>query len=262
MILDTIFEERRKQLEREKESCSLSTIMSKLKDVDREGNLFLKTLKNTKELFIIGEIKKASPSKGDIAPNIDVEKIARQYHEAQVQAISVLTEERYFKGSSQNIVKARLQTDKPILRKDFIFDPYQIYEAKTIGADCVLLIVAMLNPKELKDLISVAQSIQIDTLVEVHDEEEAKIAQEVGAKIIGINNRNLKDFTVDIRNTEKVMKVIEKDNYIISESGIHTREHIRYIESIGANGALIGESLMIAENIPTKVKELRGYDRG
>lgn len=233
-----------------------------MKKSNRPNNAFLNILKKTDRLFMIGEIKKASPSKGDIAPNIDVEAVADVYNVAEIDAISVLTEERYFKGSAKDLISVRKRTDKPILRKDFIFDPYQIYEAKAIGADCVLLIVAMLSEDRLRELIDVATSINIDTLVEVHDEYEAEIAQRVNAKIIGINNRNLKDFTVDIKNTQRVKSVISKDCFVISESGIHKREDIEYLESIGVDGVLIGESIVSSKDIVKKVRELRGYGRG
>lgn len=260
MILDTILEQRKKQLQNEQSKISLFDMIEKAKKTQKEKNAFYKALSNSKELFIISEIKKASPSKGIIAEDFDPVQIAKAYDKAEVQALSVLTEEAYFKGSSQYLMQAREQTSKPILRKDFIFDPYQIYEARAIGSDCILLIVAMLSADELKSLIEVAQSIDMDVLVEVHDEQEALIAVEAGAKIIGINNRNLKDFTVDLKTTEKVKKVLPQDCYVISESGIHTREDFAYLESLGVHGVLIGESLMRAPNIEKKVLQLRGKD--
>ena len=256
MILDKILIQRKIQLQREKESLSLGQL---LKDAeDRKPPSFLEAIASYKELSIIAEIKKASPSKGVIKEDFDPIEIAKAYQEAEIQAISILTEEYYFQGSTTYLKQAKEYTDKPILRKDFIFDPYQIYEAKAIGASCVLLIVAMLQPKELKELMKLTEEIGLDALVEVHDEEEVKIAVDAGAKIIGINNRNLKTFSIDIHNTEKVMKYIPKETILIGESGIHTAEDFAYLKSLGVHGALIGESLMRAESISDKVNELRG----
>lgn len=203
---------------------------------------FKKSLKE-REFSIIAEIKKASPSKGIIAEDFNPVKIAKLYETLPIAAISVLTEKKFFMGHEDYINKVREVTTKPILRKDFIVDTYQLYESKYIGANAVLLICAVLG-EELSKFYNLAKNLGLDILVEVHNEGELNIAKECGAEIIGINNRNLKDFTVDLGTTERLMKYVDKGKIVISESGIKGNGDIKYLKSLGVKGALIGESFM------------------
>lgn len=199
-------------------------------------------------LTIIGEAKKASPSKGIIRENFDIEEVIKNYDRDEVKAISVLTEENYFKGSIENIKAARKYTKKPILRKDFIMDLYELYESKFYLADAVLLIASVLKERLLEFNLK-AKELGLETLIEVHDEKEIELAIKAEGKIIGVNNRNLKDFSVDIKNTERLKKYIPKDKIIVSESGISSKEDIEYMRSINVDAVLIGEYFMRGNKI-------------
>jgi indole-3-glycerol phosphate synthase len=194
----------------------------------------------------IGEVKKASPSAGLIAENFDPVQTALVYHEAGADCISVLTDEKFFQGHLDYLALIRRKVPRPILRKDFTIDEVQIYQAALAGADAVLLIVAILTDGELKRFKAVAEGIGIDCLIEVHDETELGRALNTGADFIGINNRNLATFEVDLKVTERLAPKIPGDRLIVSESGIRTTEDIRRVIGAGAHGALIGESLMRA----------------
>lgn len=194
-------------------------------------------------LSIIGEIKKASPSKGLIKADFRPIELAKEYEKA-VDAISVLTEEDYFMGHESYLRDVSANVNLPTLYKDFVIDPHQIYHAKSIGASCVLLIVAILSDKQLEDYLTIAESIGLDALVETHTKQEIKRAVKVGAKIIGINNRNLKTFHTDIKMTMKLRKYVPDDKIIISESGIFTPEDIKVLKKAKINGVLVGESFM------------------
>jgi indole-3-glycerol phosphate synthase len=192
---------------------------------------------------IIAEVKRASPSKGDILPGLDPAAVARDYVAAGAAAISVLTD-RHFKGSLDDLRAVRAAVDIPLLRKDFIFDPYQLYEARAAGADCVLLIAAMLQEGELRSLASLARELQMAALIEVHDAAEFTLARKVDADLIGINNRDLHTFKTDIATTETLLAGYDGDALIVSESGIETAADIRRLQAAGARGFLIGESLL------------------
>jgi len=192
---------------------------------------------------IIAEVKRASPSKGDILPGLDPAAVARDYLAAGAAAISVLTD-RYFKGSLDDLRAVRATVDLPLLRKDFIFDPYQLYEARAAGADCVLLIAAMLQEGELRSLASLARELGMAALIEVHDAPELTLAKKVDAELIGINNRDLHSFKTDIATTEMLLASYRGDAFIVSESGIETAADINRLHAAGARGFLIGESLL------------------
>ncbi|HEY8891807.1 MAG TPA: indole-3-glycerol phosphate synthase TrpC [Clostridium sp.] len=194
-------------------------------------------------LSIIAEVKKASPSKGLIDPNFDPIKTALNYEKYGVDAISVLTEKKYFLGDDKNIRLVKEKTSKPILRKDFIIDKYQIYQSHFLGSDAILLITSVLKDK-LKSYFELATSLGLHCLVEVHNRVEIELALECGSKIIGINNRDLNNFNVDIHTTESLMKYIPKDKIIVSESGISSISDVKYLKSIEVNAVLIGESFM------------------
>jgi indole-3-glycerol phosphate synthase len=259
MILDKIVEQKKVQLESEMRNMSIEGWKQRMK---RPGlhrpQSFYEAVKGTAGLSIIAEVKKASPSRGVIRESFQPLEIAREYAECNVQAISVLTEKAYFQGDDDYLVRIRQAVPVPILRKDFIIDLWQVYQSRCLGADAVLLIVSLLSDEELRKFQIVAGILGMDCLVEVHDRAELERALETGAKIIGINNRNLNTFAVDIRNTEKLMNYIPHDRAIVSESGIRTPEDMKYLTELGVDAVLIGETLMRAESIKGKLNELRG----
>lgn len=240
MILDDIVAYKTKQIEEEKRELPLKEFENKVQDIITRD---FKAALNKPGINIISEIKKASPSKGIIKPDFDPVAIAKVYEEISIDAISVLTEKKFFMGSDEYIAQVKGVTSKPILRKDFIVDEYQIFQAKNIGADAILLIVAVLG-KKLKSFYKLAKELGFNCLIEVHSREELEIALEAEGEIIGVNNRDLRDFTVDLKTTEKFMKYIPKEITIVSESGIKTPEDILYLKSIGVNAVLIGETFM------------------
>lgn len=208
---------------------------------------------------LIAEVKKASPSKGIICQNFNPVAIARDYAKGGAAAISVLTEEKYFMGSLNNLLEIRETLGgncPPLLRKDFIFDPYQLYEARAYGADCVLLIAAILSVTELASLISLSHQLELDCLVEVHNEAELETALAAGANIIGINNRNLKNFTVNLAVTKRLRPLIPSGHIVVSESGIKTKQDMERLNQINVNAALVGEALVSAADIPARIREL------
>ena len=209
---------------------------------------------------IIAEVKKASPSKGVIREDFDPVAIAREYASHGASAISVLTEERFFQGSLRTLEQIRSAVTEPLLRKDFIIDPYQLWEAKSYGADAVLLIAALLDPSLLRDLAAEAAALSLDVLVEVHNEEELRAAIESGAPLLGINNRDLRTFEVSLATTELLAPLIPKGMPVICESGIDSLEQIRRVERCGIHVFLIGESLMRAPHPGKKLRELLEKD--
>jgi indole-3-glycerol phosphate synthase len=205
---------------------------------------------------VIAEIKKASPSKGVIREHFIPAEIAASYEKAGAACLSVLTDVDFFQGSDLYLQQARAETQLPVIRKDFIVDPYQVYEAKAIGADCILLIVAALSPEDLKALNDLALSIGLDVLVEVHNAEELAIALELPNKLIGINNRNLHTFEVSLAHTYELLADIPEDKIVVTESGIFTQADVKAMQSKGVNSFLVGESFMRAEDPGAKLKEV------
>ena len=205
---------------------------------------------------VIAEIKRGSPSKGIICEKFDPVKIARAYEEGGAACLSVLTDERFFFGHLDFLQRVAEAVSLPLLRKDFILDSYQIYQARAFGADAILLIVAALPKGKLNDLALEAGSLDLDVLVEVHDEAEMDVAQEIGAELIGINNRNLKTFHTDLAVTERLLPLIPANRFVVSESGIRSREDIERLLRAGAQGFLVGESLMREEDIGKKLAAL------
>lgn len=213
-------------------------------------------IENKNSLALIAEIKKASPSKGLIRQNFDLEEIARAYAGFPADAISVLTDREYFQGDKSYIGKVKKITEIPVLRKDFIIDERQIIESYNLGADIILLIVAMLSAAELKKMILKGKSLGMDVLVEAHDEKEIETALQCGADIVGINNRNLKTFHVDINNALRLVKYIPSNVIKVAESGIYNSEDIKKVEQAGYEAVLIGEAFMSHENLYEKYKAL------
>lgn len=214
------------------------------------------------DISFICECKKASPSKGVIAENFPYIDIAKDYERAGADCISVLTEPEWFLGSSEYLREIAEEVGTPCLRKDFTIDEYMIYEAKILGAKAVLLICSILTQEQVKNYIKICDSLGISALVEAHSDTEVKIAVDSGARIIGVNNRNLKDFSVDTDNSRKLRELVPKDIIFVSESGIKTPEDINILREIGADAVLIGETLMLAEDKKSKLDELRGLKSG
>lgn len=208
-------------------------------------------------LSIIGEVKKASPSRGLIKPDFNPVEIAKEYN-GVVDAISVLTEEDFFQGSPNYLEDIHKEVKLPLLRKDFVISPLQVFEARELGASTILLIAAILNDKRvLKEYITLARGVGFEPLVETHNEAELELALSADANIIGINNRNLWDFTEDIYNTVRLRELVPKDKIVISESSIHTAEDIKILSQANVNAVLVGESFMRSGNIAEKAKEFR-----
>lgn len=208
-------------------------------------------------MSFICECKKASPSKGLIEPDFRYLEIAREYEAAGADCISVLTEPKWFLGSDEYLKEIAKTVSIPCIRKDFTVDEYQIYQAKTLGAAAVLLICSILSEEQLGEYIKICDSLGISALVEIHDEKEAGMAVRADARIIGVNNRNLKDFTVDTANSKKLRDLIPDDIIFVSESGVKSTDDIRVIREIGADAVLIGETLMRADDKKAKLDELR-----
>jgi len=222
----------------------------------RRYEVFKKAISKKGQINLIAEVKKASPSAGLIREDFNATKIAGIYLENKAAAISVLTEEKYFLGKFAYLAQISENCPVPVLMKDFIIHEYQIYEGLFYGASAVLLIVAMLSDDQLKDLLYVAQSLGLDALVEVHDEDEIERAILAGAEIIGVNNRNLQTLNVDINNCLDLIPKIPEGMVIVAESGLKTHEDIRKVEDAGAHAVLIGEIFMRSPDIGTKVKEV------
>ena len=211
------------------------------------------------DIKVIAEVKKASPSRGVIVHDFDPVRVARIYADNRAAAISVLTEEKYFQGNLEYLrdIKKVLGSDRlPLLRKDFIFDPYQIYQSRAYGADSLLLIVAILNPGKLQELLGISHELDMSCLVEVHNESEVEVALSSEARIIGINNRDLNTFKVDFAVTERLRPLIPPDCIVVSESGIKDRNDIDKCRQLGIDAVLIGESLISATDIAARMKEL------
>ncbi|OGI01949.1 MAG: hypothetical protein A2Y25_02985 [Candidatus Melainabacteria bacterium GWF2_37_15] len=222
----------------------------------QQARSFYKVLQAGK-FALIAEVKKASPSKGIIREDFNHIEIAQAYAKAGAAAISVLTDEKFFKGNVQYLKDIRAITDLPILRKDFIIDEFQVYETKIIGADIILLIVAALDKAQIKDYYDLSRELGLEVLVEVHDRKEFDTAVELGANIIGINNRDLKTFEVNLQNTVNIIKEgIPEGVFVISESGIQDNGDVKFLKENGVSGILVGEALMREKNIETAVLNL------
>ncbi|RCX12961.1 indole-3-glycerol phosphate synthase [Anaerobacterium chartisolvens] len=258
MILDKIIDNKKIQLEAEMKQLTIEGWKQRLKRPGMHAvRDFFGAIKKEGQISIIAEVKKASPSKGIIKESFEPVEIAKEYCSSGVQAISVLTEKNFFMGDDDYLVRIRQTIPTPLLRKDFIIDLWQVYQARCLGADAILLIAAVLDDERLKKFQVVAGILGMQCLVEVHDREELERAIESGASIIGINNRNLKTFEVDLKTTESLMNYIPHDRAVVSESGIRTREDMRYLKELGVDAVLIGETFMRADSISEKINELR-----
>jgi indole-3-glycerol phosphate synthase len=208
------------------------------------------------KINLICEIKRASPSSGLICREFNPKKIARSYEKSGAAAISVLTEDKYFQGDILHLFSVKQSVNIPVLRKDFIIDEYQLYESRAFGADAVLLIASLLDVEEIVKFIKISKNMGMETLVEVHYEEDLEKVLSTPAEVIGINNRNLRDFSVDLNVTKNLMKKIPQEKIVVSESGIKRREDVLLLKNTGINGILIGQVLLESEDIGKKLEEL------
>ena len=241
----------------EKQKISLEEIKESAFSMPKGNFAFEKALKKNDIAFIC-ECKKASPSKGIIAENFPYLEIAKEYEQAGADCISVLTEPSRFLGKDEYLQEIANAVKIPCLRKDFTVDEYMIYQAKLLGASAVLLICSILDKSQIKEYISMCDTLGLSALVEVHDETEMQTALQSGARIIGVNNRNLKDFSVDTDNSRKLRELVPNDIIFVSESGVKTPEDVQKLRDIGANAVLIGETLMRAENKRDMLAKLKG----
>lgn len=259
MFLQQILGYKKIKIEEDKKRVPADELFRQIDQANKPMNATERLL--SEEMDIIAEVKKASPSKGLIKEDFDPIEIAKEYEKNNVSAISVLTEDKFFQGRNEYLRQIRKAVSIPVLRKDFIIDPYQIIESRVLGADIILLIAAILKEEEIIEFSRIARELDLQILMEIHEESEIERALKGEPDIIGINNRDLKSFHTDIKNTEALIKLLPKNKPIISESGIDTKEDMSYLKNIGAKGVLIGESLMRSDSITEKIKELRSYDR-
>ncbi|MBN1871417.1 MAG: indole-3-glycerol phosphate synthase TrpC [Candidatus Omnitrophica bacterium] len=258
MILNKIIEEKKKEIDGKKAQTPIAAVIDeadRLKS-ERKHNFFKHSISKPHKIHLIAEVKKASPSAGVIRRDFDPLKIASIYEANGASAISVLTDEKFFKGSLSHLEAIKKNVSVPVLRKEFVIDEYQIYESVCAGADALLLIADLLSPEELKRFLAICESYSMDALVEIHSEEDAEKAMNTGCAIIGINNRNLHSLKVDVKTTPRLLKMISEDKIIVSESGIHDRKDIQYLLSLGINAVLIGEALMASDDIGSKIRDL------
>jgi indole-3-glycerol phosphate synthase len=253
-ILDKILATKKREVERDKQKVKLSCLMECI--ARRQVPLDFAAALKGEGIKLIAEVKKASPSKGVLRPYFDPMALAKTYADSGAAAISVLTDAEYFQGSPEHLAAIRQTVSLPLLRKDFIYDEYQIYESAAYGADALLLITTILEPKQLAKMLTISLKLGLGCLVEVHDKDELTIALDSGAEIIGINNRNLKTFEIDVNTTRRLRPMVPENNIVVSESGISRREDIKKLEEWGVDAVLIGEALVSARNIPKKIREL------
>ncbi len=256
-ILDQLAAYAKQRVTESKKKLSLETLKSQALTLPKGSFAFESALQKEGISFIC-ECKKASPSKGLIAPDFPYLQIAKEYEAAGADCISVLTEPKWFLGSDEYLKEIAQAVSIPCLRKDFTVDEYMIYETKLLGASAVLLICSILTEKQLRDSIGICDTLGLSALVEAHDEREVQVALNVGARIIGVNNRNLKDFSVDTDNSRRLRELIPQEVLFVSESGVKSAEDVAKLREIGADAVLIGETLMKAADKKVKLAELRG----
>ena len=260
MILNTILEHKRTEVAARKANVPIFDLASRAKDAPPARD-FVGSLQRAADGLpaVIAEVKKASPSRGLIRAEFDPEAIAHAYESAGAAAVSVLTDERFFQGSLEHLSLVKKTVELPVLRKDFIIDEYQLWEARAAGADAVLLIVAALNGELLRKLVAEAQHVGLQSLVEVHDRHELDLALDVGARAVGINNRNLQTFEVSLETTTRLLRSArDHAAKMVSESGISTRDDMVKLGAIGVDAVLIGEALMRERDVEAKLRELIG----
>ena len=258
-LLAKIVERKREDLAKVKANLPLRDLKSRLRDMEPARDFYEAISgRGKRRVNLIAEIKKKSPVKGVLIEDLKADVLAEQYEEAGASAISVITEENFFSGNPDYIRVAKKAAKIPVLRKDFLFDEYHIYEARYLGADAVLLIAAILDPSPLSEFISLSSELGMPALVEIHDERELEKALKAEARIVGINNRDLTTFNVDINTTLRIIKEIPREKVIVSESGINNNDDVRMLGDAGVHAVLVGESIVTAKDVRGKIKELIG----
>jgi len=257
-ILEKIVAKKRERLSSSKHRTSLSELKSLIRDVESPRDFQKAIKRDSGAIRLIAEIKKASPSKGLIRSNFNHLEIAAIYENEKVDAISVLTEEDFFQGKLEFILDVKKIITRPILQKDFIFDTYQIYEARANHADAILLIAAILETNQAQEYLNLSQELRMSTLFEVHNLDELEMALKINTPVIGINNRDLKTLRINLNTTFELKKEIPEDRIVVTESGIKSREDVLLLEKAGLDAMLIGTSFMESQNIAAKINELRG----
>lgn len=255
-ILDQLAEHARERVEQAKNLISYEEIRKRAQSLPK-GNFAFEDALRKPGISFLCECKKASPSKGLIAPDFPYLQIAKEYEEAGADGISVLTEPKWFLGSDEYLREIASEVKIPCLRKDFTVDLYMIYEAKILGASAVLLICSILRTEQIREAINICDLLGLSALVEAHEEEEVRMAIDAGARVIGVNNRNLKDFSVDTENSRRLRRLIPDDVLFVSESGVSSAEDVRQLQETGVDAVLVGEALMRAEDRRAKLKEFR-----
>lgn len=254
MILDEIVAYKREEVARSKQAVPAAELEERITRVQPARDFRAALRKDG--MSLIAEIKRASPSKGDILPDVDAVELASVYEQSGASALSVLTDQRFFKGSLEDLSAVRTHVGLPCLRKEFIIDPYQISEARAAGADAVLLIVRILSGGQLSEFRQCAEMLGLAVLVETHTAAEIERAVESGAHIIGINNRDLDTLEVNVSTTLELKKRVPGGHTLVSESGIYTRDHVRALEDGGVDAVLVGESLLVSNDIGAKIREI------
>lgn len=259
-ILDQLADYARERVAKAKERVPFEQVKKSTLELPKKNFEFEKALKKP-GISLICECKKASPSKGLIAPEFPYLQIAQAYEAAGADCISVLTEPKWFLGADAYLKEIAESVSIPCIRKDFVVDAYMIYEARLLGASAVLLICSILKEEQIREYLSICEELGLSALVEAHDEEEVGMAIRCGARMIGVNNRNLKDFSVDTGNSAKLRAMIPQDVVFVSESGVKSPEDVEKLREVGADAVLIGETLMRAEDKKAMLGALRGYDK-
>ncbi len=258
-LLAKIVERKRKDLAQVKANLPLRELMAGIRDVEPPRDFFKAVSSiESRHINLIAEIKKKSPVKGVLIEDLKVDDLAKRYEDAGASAISVITEENYFSGNPEYIGVVKKAAHIPVLRKDFLIDEYHIYEARYLGADALLLIAAILEQSALSDFISLSAELGMPVLVEVHNEREIEKALKAKAEIVGINNRDLTTFNVDINTTFRVIKEVPQGKVIVSESGINNSDDVKMLRDAGVHAILVGESIVTAKDVGKKIQELIG----
>jgi len=255
-MLDKIIAQKREEVEQRKKEATITYLQQLI--AQQKPVLDLTMALKDEHIRMIAEVKQASPSRGMLSPNFNPIELAQTYAEGGAAAISVLTEANYFMGSIEHLAAIKKVVDLPLLRKDFIFDSYQVYESRAYGADALLLIAAILSQEQLKELILLSHSLGLKCLVEVHSKGEVERAVLSEAEIIGINNRDLNTFSIDINMTQRLRPLIPQERIVVSESGIKNKRDIEKLKEWGVDAVLVGEALVTAGNVRAKMKELIG----
>ncbi|GAW90991.1 indole-3-glycerol phosphate synthase TrpC [Calderihabitans maritimus] len=258
MILQRILVDKKEEIKNRRRKVPLHLLEERIQGLPPTRDLVAAL--QAPGIRIIAELKKASPSRGVIRPNFDPAAIARIYERGGAAAISVLTDQKYFQGDLSFLSRVKEVVSLPLLRKDFIIDPYQVVESRAHGADAILLIAAAMTRDLLEELLQLARKMQLTCLVEIHTREELEMVLDTPARVIGINNRDLNTFTTDLKVTVELAGLVPPDRILVSESGIRTRRDIEFLKNHGVNAFLIGESLMMSENVEKKMAEFLGHN--